>query len=581
MYLTPYSRDFRRVATVGLSLWAVAAVLSCSKEPAVDASTPYQEAMENGKRANEGLRRCRRYMKAWLALADPKSGLIPRNTQDQYWNAKDAAADNYPFLVLSAFFVDRTLYESRMREMLAAEIRLTSRVGCLPDTYDFATGGFLNEAPDLAAVLFGAGEYAKDGLLPIAEWIGASPWLERMISLLDDIGKYAPVETPEGRIVSNDAELNGVMLQTLSRVYWMTGDEKYLDWAVRLGDYYLLGNHHPTRDQTSLRLRDHGCEIVSGLCDLYVTLHFARPEKNQAYQEPIHAMLDQILKVARNRDGLFFNAVNPQTGAIVEQGLADTWGYTLNGFYAVYLVDGTEAYREATLKALGCLAKRYRSYRNWQKGDSADGYADAIEGALNLYNRERMASTADWLESEIRVLWGKQQQDGTIEKWHCDGNFAHTTLMYCLWKTGGVYIQPWREDVVFGSVVAADGGNSNDAAETAGGLLLAVRAKKLAGNNRFRRARHKTIMKLPLDWPRINQFPEWFTAEPEAAYTIREATAANVSVGHERTYSGRDLHAGIPITIAAGEERYFEIRKGERPQSPLDLVAATATGPAK
>lgn len=34
----------------------------------------------------------------------------------------------------------------------------------------------------------------------------------------------------------------------------MTGEKKYLDYAIRLGDYYLLGNHHPTRNFNRLKL---------------------------------------------------------------------------------------------------------------------------------------------------------------------------------------------------------------------------------------------------------------------------------------------------------------------------------------
>jgi len=551
-----HNQYMRHAVTLLLFLSGVLALLACSKEPAVDATTAFRKAMENGKSVNEGLRRCQRYVRAWLALADPKSGLIPRNLQDRYWNAQDTAADNYPFLVLSTSFVDRSLFESRMREMLASEIRLTSRVGRLPDTYDFAKGAFLNEEPNLPAILFGASEYVKDGLLPITEWLGPSPWCDRMIGILDDIWKYAPVETAGGKIVSDNVEVNGVMLQVLSRVYWMTGEEKYLDWAVRLGDYYLLGNHHPTRDMAQLRLRDHGCEIVSGLCELYATVHFARPEKKQAYREPIHTMLDRILKVGRNKDGLFFDVVNPQTGAVVKKRLADNWGYSLNGFYTVYLLDGTKAYRQATLKVLASLAGKYRGYK-WEY-ERADGYADAIEGALNLYNRERVASTADWIDSEIRVMWGKQKQDGTIDGGHCDGNFARTTMMYCLWKTGGVSIRPWREDVVFGSVDLTGGVNSKSGADSAGGLLLAIRAEQdWEGTLLFDAPRHRTIMKLPLDWPRINQFPEWFTVAPEGRYSIRDAATG----GAERVYSGGDLHAGIPLTLRAAEERHIEVQR--------------------
>jgi hypothetical protein len=267
-------------------------------------------------------------------------------------------------------------------------------------------------------------------------------------------------------------------------------------------------------------------------------------------------MLDRILEVGRNKDGLFFDVVNPQAGVPLKKRLADNWGYNLDGFYTVYLVDGTQAYREATVKALACLAGKYRGYK-WEE-NRADGYADAIEGALNLYNRERVASTADWIDSEIRVMWGKQKQDGTIDGGHCDGNFARTTILYCLWKTGGVSIQPWREDVLFGCVDSADGVNSKSGADSAGGLLLAIRAEKdWQGTLLFDAPRHRTIMKLPLDWPRINQFPEWFTVAPEGRYSIRDAAPG----GSERVYSGGDLHAGIPLTLHAAEEKHIEVQK--------------------
>lgn len=299
----------------------------------------------NGKQANEGLRRCSHYVEGSLKLADRKTGLIPRSTKDPYWNANDAAADNYPFMVLTTSFTDRSMFEGKMREMLRMEIKLTSRIDALPDTYDFGKESFLTDKPDLNSIIFGSSEYIKDGLLPLTEWLGASPWYDRMIAILDDVWKHAPVDTPYGKIVSTNVEVNGEMLQILSRIYWMTGDEKYLEWAIRLGDYYLLGKHHPTRDTEKLRLRDHGCEIVSGLCELYATVNFAKPEKKKAYENPIHQILDRILEVGRNEHGLFYNTIDPIAGTQLGSGIADTWGYTLNGFYTVYLIDETKAYR--------------------------------------------------------------------------------------------------------------------------------------------------------------------------------------------------------------------------------------------
>jgi len=502
----------------------------------------FKAAAENGRLANEGLRRCQQFVQGWLKYADQKTGLIPRNLDKDkdIWNAQDCAADNYPFMVLTAALTDRQLFEGRMLDMLRSETKLTSRLGNLPDTYSFSKQGFLADQPEIGRIIFGSSEYVKDGLLPLTEWLGESPWSQRMLAILDDIWQNAPIETKYGKIISTSQEVNGEMLQTLSRIYWMTGDKKYLDWAVRLGDYYLLGSHHPTRDEKMLRLRDHGCEIISGLCELYATVHFARPEKKKAYQEPIHEMLDRILKVACNEHGLFYNSINPQIGEH-DKGLCDTWGYNLNGFYTVYLIDKTPAYREAVIKALSNLKEHY-SYPDYKWGGS-DDYADCIESAINLYNRESVGSVAAWLDGEIKQMWNIQKPDGIIEGWHGDGNFARTTIMYCLWKTAGLTIQPWREDVIFGAMQDGDT------------LKIALRAEKpWQGKLIFDRPRHKTIMKLPLDWPRINQFPEWFTVKAERNYTLADLTSNS-----KTTYTGGQLQEGMTVNLQASTVRHLMV----------------------
>lgn len=514
---------------------------SCKKERTF---TKEQELMftmadQNSQLVNEGYDRCLKFLHAWLGLADSLTGLIPRNINDRpsmdIWNAKDCAADNYPFMVLTSALLDRNLFEGKMKEMLATEIRLTSRIGTMPDTYSFSKRGFLESDTIMSDIIFGSAEYIKDGLIPLTEWLGPSPWSERMISILDDIWKYAPVETSYGKICSDNPEVNGDMLQSLSRVYWTTGDRKYLDWAERLGDYYLLGNNHPTRDFKVLRLRDHGCEIVSGLCELYATVSFAEPMKKEQYRAPLYAMLDRILEVGRNEDGLFYNSIDPVKGVPVDDGIADNFGYTLNGFYTVYLIDKIEKYRDPVLKALDVLNKKYKSFA-WE-GTSQDGYADAIEGALNLYVREPVSSAWEWIESEIRVMWNKQHPSGIIEGWHGDGNFARTTIMYCLWKSGGAYLDPWQKDLLIGGIFK---GNE---------LYLTITAgSDWKGKIMFDRPRHSDFMHLPLDWPRINQFPEYFTAEKGKTYQVETSSSRNNLI-----ISGEELQKGLPVKLRKGQ----------------------------
>ncbi|MCG8512329.1 MAG: hypothetical protein MI741_24175, partial [Rhodospirillales bacterium] len=377
----------------------------------------WERAAIHGEQANDAFRRCRKYVNGWLAHADPKTGLIPRNLSNSkhFWNGRDAAADNYSFMVLACALTNGDM--KRMKHMLRTEKKLTSRLGALPGDYDFNKQGFRHEEPDVDRLIFDGSEYVKDGLMPITEWLGDTPWSWRMIDIVDSILEHAGYETKFGKLPANNVEVNGEMMQVLSRLSFMTGEEKYLDMACRIADYYLLGDKHPTRDAAMLKLRDHGCELISGLTEVYAACHFVRKEKAAVYREPIHQMLDDILKHGINEHGLMYNAVNPKTGEVLRKGISDNWGYNYNGFYTVYLLDGIEHYRDAARRAMAALQPHYPEYA-WE-GRSADGIADSVEGAINLYSREPdVEGVGEWIDRNIARMLLIQKSDGIIEGWH-------------------------------------------------------------------------------------------------------------------------------------------------------------------
>jgi hypothetical protein len=498
------------------------------------AAARFRQADLNARLANEALFRCRRYVDGWLAQTDPATGLIPRNltVSRDFWNGRDSAADNYPFMVLTAALTDRPLFEGRMLEMLRTETRLTCRLDRLPDDYSFSKRGWRRDNLDLAEIVFDGAEYVKDGLLPITEWLGPSPWAERMLGIIDDIWKHAAIDTPHGKLPTLNFEVCGDLLQANARLYWFTGDRKYLDWAIRLGDYFLLGTNHPTRNLKQLRLVDHGCEVINGLTELYVAVDRAQPVKKEAYERPIHDLFDTLLAKARNEDGLLYSWFNPQTGEH-SMDLCDTWGYDYDGFLTLWQVDRTAAYRDAVIQALSHLKGRYVG-ACW--GDtSADGFADSIEGAINLINREPVADAADWIDSQTRLMWAIQKPDGIIEGWHGDGNFARTSILYALWKTQGVTVQPWRADVRFGAV--RDGRT----------LFVTLAADQpWKGRLIFDRPRHRLGLHLPFDYPRINQFPEWFTVQADATYRVAIGERSSVA------QTGAHLTAGLDLSLDPG-----------------------------
>ena len=496
-------------------------IVGCKNPNFIDDSL-LEKAVINGNLAQESFKRSLSFTNAWLKFRDRESGLIPTNLSNKidFWEPANSAADNYPFMVLTAYLLDKELYRGILEDMLNSEIKLTSRVGSLPDIYSFTKKDFKNEKVDMGNIIFGASEYVKDGLMPLNEFIGPSPWQDRMIDIVENL--YTHINDFDSlekyfKKSNNIEEINGEMLQTLSRVYWMTGNQKYLDWAIKIADHYLLESDFSKVEY--LKLRDHGCEIIGGLSELYMTLHLLSHKKKFEYQPPFYRLLDRILVFGRNSDGFFYNSINLKSNQVIDNRIADTWGYTLNAFYTVWMVDEKVEYLNAVLKPFKSLNSHYRNYE-WEpkKGlgplGSQDGYSDAIESGINLYNRRQDSSLKKWIDSEIQVLFKMQNNSGIIEGWHGDGNFARTALMYGLWKTQGAHLEPWSPTVRIGATSYID--------ET---YFVIKSTDEWKGKLLFDEKRHQNILNLPVDYPRINQFQEWFIIDEAATYSIRSNKA--------------------------------------------------------
>ena len=510
------------------------------REPGLDV---WERAVLHGRQANEALRRCRKYVDGWLAHADPKSGLIPRNLNESrhFWNGRDAGADNYAFMVLTAALTDRSLYEGRMLDMLRTERRVATRLGTLPADFDFNQQSFRHSTPDVTRLIFDGSEYVKDGLMPVTEWLGSTPWSERMIGIVDTILEHAPVEVSGAAIPSDNVEVNGEMMQVLSRLCFRDDQPRYLEMACRIADYYLLGNRHPTRHFSELGLRDHNCELISGLTEVYAACHALRKDKAALYRAPLHEMLDRILEVGINEHGLMYDLVNPQSGEVLTRRIGDNWGYNYNGFYTVYLLDGIERYRLATRKALASLKPHYWKFP-WQ-GWGSDGIADSVEGAINLFNREPdVAGVSEWIDANTTRMLDIQKPDGVIEGWHGDGNYARTAILWVLMKQQGVRVQPWREDVRLGAV-----------REGAGIKLVVSAERPWEGRLIFDTPRHRENMKLPIDYPRINQFPEWFVVDASQDWRVVIDDAASVQLGAQ-------LRQGLLVQLEEGGSAQIEVQ---------------------
>ena len=190
-------------------------------------------------------------------------------------------------------------------------------------------------------------------------------------------------------------------------------------------------------------------------------------------------------------------------------------------------------------KALGHLNQG--RYLDWI---GADSYADSIEGGLVLLNRFPQPAGLAWLDRVVPIFLGRQRDDGIVEGWYGDGNYARTALMIGLYHTQGVRCQPWSPALCLGALRQGEK------------LLLAIRSDQpWKGRVIFDRPRHRLHLNLPFNYPRLNEFPEWFIAEPNSTYQLTPRT------GKKLVKTGAQLADGVFFSVKASETLTVEVRK--------------------
>ena len=522
------------------------------------AQTPAASTAEaNGRRFERAVQACQRVLQAWLKHADTTTQLLPDRPIDDrskwVYTPHNSGADLYPYLILTAHLTDPELYHGRMMEMLRNEVRHTTVQRSIPANLDLMTH---TSGP---ASFFGAAEYAKDGLIAVTEYLGRTPWFYRMVDMMADAMTDAPVATKFGALPAADAETNGDYLQALVRIAAMTGDQRFLVWARRIGDAYIeevlpgtggvpayKWDFQTHTGERRLRLRDHGNETIVGLVMLFALEHQLESPRASAYRPVIQRMLDRVLASA-NVDGLLYNEVSVDTLQPIDRNLSDNWGYVYGAVYSYYLVTGETRYREAVRRVLRSLPK-YRKHAWEPRNDpklplgSFDGYADAIESAIYLVSREPVPEALDWIESEMDVMLAMQRADGHIEDWYGEGNFNRTALIYAYMKSQGVRPERWEPGVGVGAV-------RNDA------RLVLHLAMKGPRRIQFDFARHRRVLNFERNYVRLNEFPEWFTVDENHLYRLRGGSTEHVRLGSE-LIAGIELTPGEWIVESLGDPPY-------------------------
>ena len=507
---------------------------TCSSPDAsatVDYAARANEAAANAALAHPLLLRSRAWLTAERTHIDATSGLL-MDTLDlsATWSTRDTAADIYPFFTWEAHLLDPAVFEGEARAMLEFERHntLDASTGRLP--YDFNTLTQRRVLRDVNDPHFGAAEYAKDGLTPIVELVGRGPFSDRMQEIELDSFSYGRWMAAAGALPINNLEVSGDHMQTLPRLYAMTGDARFLRYAERIAEQYLVNDSYRPVD-----LRDHGCEIIGGFALLYAVERQINAPIAARYETLLRNMIDYIVDYGLTPEGMMPNSAHTATRGplAADRGtLSDNWGQNYVAFLIYADLTGDSRYYGYVDHALGSLADPTFDDYPWQE-TNIDGLADSMEGAMYLLANRNVPAGERWIDSQSRYLatrgWGP-------DKYGANAN--RTATLYVRAKTRGAWVRPWRDDVQWGASAVPNG------------VVVSVSAERAwEGRVTFDPPRHRQIMGFARDYPRMNYLPSYFVVEPDARYRVTNLTARTAP----EELTGSALASGYLVSLAAGQ----------------------------
>jgi hypothetical protein len=286
-------------------------------------------------------------------------------------------------------------------------------------------------------------------------------------------------------------------------------------------------------------LGDHGDEIVAGLVEWHrVEVRLGLPEAGH-HRDTIMKMLDRLLQKGRTPEGLWYQIIDVPSGKVRDKDLTDNWGYLgqayLNQAAAERSRVGGDLVRaarseEAAAKMLHAVTAV--DFYEWESGDM-DGYADTLEGALYLLRYLDDPDASDWVDEQVAVLYGYQHADGSVTDENIDGNFIRTVMLYGLSLTRGARLEPWSPTVALGAAVDGDC------------LRVHLHGEDVwRGTLMLDAPRHARNVGLPVDYPRLNQWPEWWTVDPVRRYAVTMTDGTLIDL------DGEHLATGLPVALA-------------------------------
>ena len=487
------------------------------------------------------------FNKGWMETQNEETLLIGYRP---YWESQyhlyvpeQSGADFFPFLYIASNLFDNSSFH-KVSWWLKDHKELIDANG-LPLVFDV-----YNKEPiqrDLDSQIFGASELVKDGFIPLIEFYGPEHislnLSEQMIlSIFNTCSKSSKM----GCIPSQNSEVNGELLISLSRMYLYTKDKKYLKMGLPIYTKYISkilpsNNYLPCQylkknkescNSNDFSTGDHSNEIVVGLVEFNHVLKLETYDTNRS-DFVLRKMLDHLSKYALDKNGFWIRKgkSNGKTPYI------DTWGYLHNAYFLA------RSNKITNISFINLSLSNLNNNSIYSFAYNLDGVADSTEGTIYLQKVSKDNLNFQTITKNIFYLLKGQKNNGMYMKNYKDGNVARTLTLAYFYYTHGTHTIPWEPNLSLGSIQINESLyiylQSNNS--WSGSLIFDTpRSKEWTEQNYY---------------PRINSWPEWFTIDRTKIY--------NVSINNKsQTIKGSlIIQNGINMSLDSNKKNYIKIKK--------------------
>ena len=366
------------------------------------------------------------------------------------WNYRDTAADCYPFYVWAAYFTDQQVLDTVMIDALEAEQRLCNHLDRIPVSYDMDAGPKIEM--DFDAMIFGASEYAKDGLVPIVEITGRDyPWFQRMQEIVDDIFKHAPYETLRQDSLHERRGQRRPAADPAAAVFHDGRAE-----VSRLGapPGRLLSVARRVRADAAVgpRLRDHrrtGPAVCGG--------PHGRSGEGATSTGPTWSTCSTRCCGAARIPTASSSATCRSTGPHDNVDDSATAGATISWVFSTTTWPWAPAATRGDPQADDESAQAALLKFNWDHG-SRDNVADSVEGGLYLLRRFPVPEAFVWADREIATLLVDHADPERLWGVHkLEANTVRTVLIHTMLHTRNTIARPWQQGLQLGAAPCGEG----------------------------------------------------------------------------------------------------------------------------